>query len=153
MAGAVLKRQHHPLTRLRRTVAGCPDTGIGSKLIIQFGEFIIALPCDPVPQPEEQVLAPFGEIRDTRCHSVRVQRQAQYVDRLGEEGGGHVAQEDGGHADDSEFGDTPAATGEQDAPGADTGAGAGAPPENRAISQERNNATASLLRSSGWVVR
>jgi len=47
VAGAVLKRQHHPLTRLRRTVAGCPDTGIGSKLIIQFGEFIIALPCDP----------------------------------------------------------------------------------------------------------
>ena len=32
-------------------------------------------------------------------------------------------------------------------------AGGPAPPANRAISQERNNATASLLRSSGWVVR
>ena len=39
------------------------------------------------------------------------------------------------------------------AAGSGSGAGAGAPPENRAMSQERNNATASLLRSSGWVVR
>jgi hypothetical protein len=34
--------------------------------------------------------------------------------------------QEGGHADDTEFGDTPAATGPQDAAGADTGAGAGA---------------------------
>ena len=34
-----------------------------------------------------------------------------------------------------------------------SGGRAGAPAENRAMSQERNNATASLLRSSGWVVR
>ena len=39
------------------------------------------------------------------------------------------------------------------AAGSGSGGRAGAPPENRAISQERNNATASLLKSSGWVVR
>jgi hypothetical protein len=66
LVGAVLQRQHHALTRFSRTAAGCPDTGIGSKLVMQFGEIIIALPCDPVPQPEEQLLAPLGQIRDTR---------------------------------------------------------------------------------------
>ena len=39
------------------------------------------------------------------------------------------------------------------AAGSGSGGRAAAPPENRAMSQERNNATASLLRSSGWVVR
>jgi hypothetical protein len=34
--------------------------------------------------------------------------------------------QEGGHAETAEFGDTPPATGEQDAAGADTGAGAGA---------------------------
>ena len=39
------------------------------------------------------------------------------------------------------------------AAGSGSGGRAAAPAENRAMSQERNNATASLLRSSGWVVR
>ncbi len=42
-------------------------------------------------------------------------------------GDGEASYQEGGHADDAEFGDTPAATGPQDdAAGADTGAGAGA---------------------------
>jgi hypothetical protein len=45
----------------------------------------------------------------------------------GQEGGPDEASyQEGGHADDAEFGDTPSATGDQDAAGADTGAGAGA---------------------------
>jgi hypothetical protein len=45
----------------------------------------------------------------------------------GQAGGpGEASYQEGGHADDAEFGDTPPATGPQDAAGADTGAGAGA---------------------------
>jgi hypothetical protein len=86
LAGAVLERQHHALTRFSGMVADCPDAGVRSEFVVELGEIIVALPGDPVPQPEEQVLAPLGEILDPRRHSLRVQRQAQDVDRLSETG-------------------------------------------------------------------
>jgi hypothetical protein len=80
--------------------------------------------------PDEQGTQ-SAEVEDTSLHAYGDGREedAEPGSRgvTGENGGpAEASYQDGGHADDSEFGDTPAATGEQDAPGADTGAGAGA---------------------------
>jgi hypothetical protein len=81
------------LARFSGMVADRPDSGIGSEFVMELGEIIVALPGDPVPQPEEQVLAPLGEILDPRRHSLRVQRQAQDVDRLSEKERGDIPQQ------------------------------------------------------------
>jgi hypothetical protein len=72
-----------------------------------------------------------AEVEDTSLHAYGDGRDedAEPGSRgvTGDQGQGDEASyQDGGHADDTEFGDTPTATGQQDAPGADTGAGAGA---------------------------
>jgi hypothetical protein len=71
-----------------------------------------------------------AEVEDTSLHAYGDGREedAQEGSRgvTGDEGqGSGDSYQDGGHPGGAEFGDTPAATGDQDAAGADTGSGAG----------------------------
>lgn len=71
-----------------------------------------------------------AEVEDTSLHAYGDGREEDAKDGsrgvTGQDGGpGGDSYQDGGHPGDTEFGDTPVATGEQDADGADTGSGTG----------------------------
>jgi hypothetical protein len=92
LAVAAVAERHHDVSGLRR---GAFATWVSAEFFSKGGQPGVAGGFGLAAQPGEQVGAPMGEVRDARRHAVRVQAQAEHVDRRLQESRGDIAGEQG----------------------------------------------------------